>query len=189
MKVEAIKINNSEPAPLLTLITGPSKEAINAGDTKKELAERYQVRLRFWTALLGFAKEKTKLHANISPGQHNWVGTPAGLPYGINLNYVVRRNDAQVELYIDTDRESGEGNKKIFQELFERKSKIEEEFGEPLEWESLETKRACRIKKVIPIGGYQDEAKWQEAHVALVDAMIRLDRVFRPYLDQIDASK
>ena len=48
VKVEAIKIGDSPPAPLLTLITGPSVEAVEAGTTKKQLAERYIARKRFW---------------------------------------------------------------------------------------------------------------------------------------------
>ena len=39
LKVEAVRIGDSEPAPLLTLIVGPSKEGREVGETKKELAE------------------------------------------------------------------------------------------------------------------------------------------------------
>ncbi len=35
--------------------------------------ERYDIRKKFWTGLLEIAKRKTKLHANRSPGQYNWV--------------------------------------------------------------------------------------------------------------------
>ena len=39
LKVEAIKIGDSEPAPLLTLIVGPSEEARELGETKKGISE------------------------------------------------------------------------------------------------------------------------------------------------------
>jgi len=189
VKVEAIKIGESPAAPLLTLITGPSEEAVKAGDTKKELAERYLARERFWEGLLSRAKEKTKLHANISPGQHNWIGTSAGLSHGLNLNYAVRRHDAQVELYIDVGKESAEANRAIFDELQENKDAIEESFGEFLEWESLEGKRACRIKKGVPVAGWQDEERWPEAHQAMVDAMIRLEEALRPHLQSLNTGR
>lgn len=185
VKVEAIKIGDSPWAPLLTLITGPSEEAIKMGQTKKEVAERYQIRERFWSQLLEQANHKTKLHANISPGRYSWVGTSAGLLNGLGLNYSVRRNDAQVELYIDADRDSGAGNRKILEQLMSKQSKIEEDFGGPLEWESLEGTRACRIKKKIVMGGWQDEEKWPETHDAMVDAMISIERALRPHLKQI----
>ena len=185
VKVEAIKIGESPPAPLLTLITGPSAEAVEAGEKKKEIAERYLIRKSFWTGLLDRAKAKTKLHAGISPGQYNWVGTGAGLPAGLNLNYVIRRHDGQVELYIDADQETGEGNTEIFNKLLTHKDAIERDFGEPLEWESLEGKRACRIRKNVAAGGWQDEDKWPEAQEQMVDAMIMLEKALRPQLDSL----
>lgn len=180
-KIEAIKIGDSPPAPLLTLITGPSAEAVEVGNTKKELAARYEIRRRFWTGLLDTAKKKSKLHANISPGQYNWIGTSGGNP-GLSFNYVIRQHDGIVELYIDSDKESGEGNTRIFEGLFDRKSKIEEAFGEPLEWETLEGKRACRIKKTVVIGGWRDEEKWPELQDVMTDAMVRLESALRPLI-------
>lgn len=189
VKVEAIKIGESSPAPLLTLITGPSQEAVDAGNTKKEFAERHVSRKKFFAQLLDLAKQKTKLHANISSTPYNWVGTGAGLPQGLLFSYVVRRHDAQVELYIDSDRDTGKGNQGIFRQLKAHKQEIEQAFGEPLDWEALEGKRACRIKKTVPIGGWQDEDKWPELHAAMVDAMIRLEQALRPYIDQLTIVK
>lgn len=52
VKMEAITIGPSPPAPLLTLITGPSDESREIGDTKKKFVERYDLRRRFWKAFL-----------------------------------------------------------------------------------------------------------------------------------------
>jgi hypothetical protein len=171
--------------PLLTLITGPSAEAQNIGDAKKELAGRHIARRKFFTSLLDLAKTKTKLHAAISPSKFNWVGTSAGLPSGFTLSYVVRRSDAQVELYIDHDQDTGEGNTRIFEQLRAKKSDIEDEFGEPLTWEALEGRRACRIKKDVPGGGWMDEDNWPEVHRVMVDAMIRLNKSLRPHVKKL----
>ena len=58
LKVEAGKIDNSESAPLLTLIIGPSEETKVIGKKKKEIAERHIIRERFWTTFLDSAKDK-----------------------------------------------------------------------------------------------------------------------------------
>ena len=42
LKLEAIKIGDSPPAPLLTLIIGPSEEGIEVGKAKKEIASHQQ---------------------------------------------------------------------------------------------------------------------------------------------------
>lgn len=184
LKVEAVKIGDSPPAPLVTLIVGPSEESRQAGKTKKELAERYVMRQQFWTGLLERAKAKTRLHANISPGQHGWIGTGAG-KYGLNYNYVIRKNDGHVELYIDRGKEAESENKAIFDKLAESKDGIEAAFGGPLDWQRLEGRRACRIKKDISLGGYRDESKWPEIQVAMMDAMIGLEKALKPHIAKL----
>ena len=185
VKLEAIRIADSSPAPLLTLIVGPSEEIREASRTKKDLAERYAIREQFWTQLLGNARAKTKLHANISPGQHGWMGTGAGKS-GLAYDYVVRQNDANVELYIDRGSDSEAENKAIFDRLAQSKESIEADFGEPLEWQRLEGKRACRIKRDIDLGGYRDDEKWPQIQDAMIDAMIRLEKALKPHIARLD---
>ena len=185
IKVEAVRIGGSEPAPLLTLIVGPSEEAIGVGKTKKEMAERYAIRKKFWTQLLDHAKTKTKLHANISPGEHNWIGTGTGVR-GLGLNYTVTKHTSVVELYIDLGKDKEEENKAVFDQLAAKKEGIEQAFGDKLEWQQLEGKRACRIRKQFTLGGYRDdEEKWPQIHEAMVDAMIRLEKALKPYIKAI----
>jgi len=184
VKVEAIKIGDSPAAPLLTLITGPSEEAVQVGHKKKELAERHVIRKKFWTGLLDLARAKTKLHANISPTEYNWLGTTSGLG-GLWLNYAIRQHDGQVELYIDVDKDTGEGNTRILNTLLERREEIEKAFGGPLDWEALEGRRACRIRNTVDVGGWRDEDSWPELYENMVDAMIRLEKSLRPHLKKL----
>jgi hypothetical protein len=185
VKVEAIRIGDSPAAPLLTLIVGPSEEAREAGKTKKDLAERYAIRERFWTRLLASASTKTRLHANVSPSQQGWSAAGAG-KQGLRYSYVVRQHDADVELYIDRGKDTEIENKAIFDNLAQSKETIEASFGEPLEWQRLEGKRACRIKKSIDLGGYRDEERWPEIHDAMIDAMIRLEEALSPHIGRLD---
>ncbi len=184
VKLEAVKIGDSPPAPLLTLIVGPSEESREVGKTKKEIAERHILRHRFWTELLERAKETTKLHAHISPSHYNWIGTGAG-KQGLQFNYVVRQLDAQIELYIDRGKDKEGENKEIFDQLAAHREAVESAFGEPLEWQSLDERRACRIRKTVPQGGYRDEDRWPEIHEAMIDAMIRLEKALRPHIAKL----
>ena len=185
LKIEAIQIGDSPPAPLLTVIVGPSEEGKEVGKAKKEMAERYIIREKFWTQLLNYSKQKTKLHANISPTQHNWLGTSAG-KQGLGYNYALRKNEAQVELYIDRGKEKGEENKEIFDQLNSKKAEIEKAYGEGLNWERLEGKRACRISKRITMGGYRDEEeKWPQIHEAMVVSMIRLSKSLKSHIAKL----
>jgi len=51
-KVQGVRIDKSPAAALFTLIVGPSEEAKVVGKTKKEIAERSDIRKRWWTQLL-----------------------------------------------------------------------------------------------------------------------------------------
>lgn len=184
LKLEAVRISDSPPAALLTVIVGPSEEGKQVGQIKKEHAERYKIRLRFWTRLLDVAKPLTELHSNISPGQYSWIGAGSG-KRGLGFNYSVRQNGALIELYIDRGKDSEEENKEIFDQLFEHKEEIEASFGENLQWLRLEAKRACRICKNFEGIGYRDENKWDEVHRDMVDAMIRLEKSLRPFLNKL----
>jgi hypothetical protein len=74
-----------------------------------------------------------------------------------------------------------------FEKLVNNKDDIENTFGEPLEWERLEGKRACRIRKRIKVGGYRDEeGKWHQIHEAMVDSMIRLELSLKPYISKLN---
>ena len=183
VKVEAVEIGESDPAPLLTLIVGPSAETRGVGKTKEDLAERYPLRFQFWTGLLQKARTKTQLHANISPGQQQWVGTSAGIN-GLMFSYVIRQHDGNVELYIDYHDEE-EGNNRIFDRLAESRQAIESAYGGPLGWQRLEGKRACRIRADTDIGGYRDEENWGNTQNAMIDSMIRLDAALRPHLQDL----
>ncbi len=184
VKLEAIRIGDSLPAPMLTLIVGPSEESEQAAETKKELKEQHLLRNRFWSQLLSRAREKTSLHANIAPNDRSYLWTP--VKNGLYLRYGVRQHASDVKLYIDrgADKKDSE-NSEIFDALFEAKAEIEEVFGETLDWYRLEDKRACRIDKEISLGGYRDEEKWQDIHEAMIDAMIRLDKALKPYIQKL----
>jgi hypothetical protein len=185
VQVEAVRIGDSPPAPLLTRIVGPSEEARAAGAARKEMSERHEIRYRFWTRLLEAAKAKTKLHAGISPGAYNWIGTGSGVR-GLNLNYAVRQHETQVELYID--RGDADENTATFEHFLSRQPQIEAEFGASLEWQRLDGKRACRIRHQVEAGGWRDEARWADVIDASIDAMIRLEKALRGPLKELRAS-
>ena len=52
LKIEATRIENSPPAPLLTLIVGPSEEGKSIGRSKQEMSERDHTRYKRWSLLV-----------------------------------------------------------------------------------------------------------------------------------------
>ena len=183
LKIEAVKIENSKPAPLLTKIVGPSEEGRSIGKKKRELASREEKRLQFWSDLLEIAKSKTSLHSNISPGIYSWIGTSSGTR-GISLNYSVRTNDGSVEVYIDLGQGSEEENKKIYDHFFSHKEEIEKGFGNKLIWDRMEEKRACRIKYCSELGGWNSD-DWTAVINDMVEKMVLLEKSFKPFMKSL----
>jgi hypothetical protein len=164
------------------LIVGPSEAAENVAKTKKEFADRYDIRHRWWSMLV--ARPDAKLHAHLTPGSYSWIGTSSGVR-GLNLNYMVTQENCGAELYIDRGNEADQENKAIFDQLHAHKSEIESQFGGPLSWERLDEKRASRIRVNLP-GGYRSpEDQWEGIQTALVGAMNRLEPALRPHLQKL----
>lgn len=182
IKIEAYQIDNSAPAPLLTIVAGPSIESRQAGAQKKELAERHVLRMEFWQQLLEKAKKKTSLHANISPSKDNWITAGAGKG-GLAFNYVVRMQDAQVELFIGLGKR--EQNKRIFDELLSVKENVEMVFGNELEWQRLDDRQGSRIRFLISGLGLLNQEQWSELQDKLIDAMVRLEKALQPEIRKL----
>ncbi len=172
LKLEAIRIGDSEPAPLLTQIVGPSEEIRVVGQTKKDMADRERLRYRFFEGLLVAAKSKTSLHANISPSKYTWLGAGSGIA-GVTFNYEVLQRGARVILYIGT--RDGDENQRVFERFLRKKEAIEKVFGSSLEWDTKEGRRACKIQKTYAIGGYRDEGDWEAVYEELAEAMAKLE--------------
>lgn len=182
VKVEAVRIGQSPPAPLLTLIVGPSAETEEVARSKKHFAERYDIRQRWWAQLV--ARPDAKLHSHITPGLYHWIGTSAGVR-GLNLNYVVTQDQCSAELYIDRGNGADQENKAIFDQLYGHKAEIDKAFGGSLSWERLDSKRASRIRVTLE-GGYRSpEEEWEAIQGQLVGAMNRLEAALRPHIKNL----
>ena len=142
---------------------------------------RHGLRQEFWAMLLPIMNSRSSLFRNISPGTKNWIGIGSGTR-GVSFNFVVRREAARVDAYIDTG--SGDLNEAIFDGLHADMADIATQFGETLIWERLEGKRACRIK-AQQNGNIFDRDQWPAMIDYMVDAMIRLDQTFRGRLTDL----
>jgi len=184
IKVEGVRIGDSPPAPLFSVICEPSEEAKEVGKEKQEFAERHRKHMEFWKILLEGSKKRTKLFAGISPGKYHWIGTGAGKS-GLSLNFVITTDWGSAELYIDKGKDSEEINKKVFNSLYKKKNEIENKYGEKLLWESLEGRRACRIRAKFDDGGIKNIEKWELIQEKMIDAMIRLEKALKPHIAKL----
>jgi len=185
LKIEAIQIGTSRPAPLITKIVGPSEEAKKVGQLKKDDSERHRLRLAFWTRLLERAEGNLGIFNNISPTKDTWIGTSAGRK-GFAYSFWVTKESLRAELRIDLGKESEEENARLFHALKQYQNEIDTAFGEPLEWNEAQGYRVCIIRKQLLDGGYRNpEEDWNSITDKGIDAMNRLSKAVSPYLKKI----
>lgn len=162
----------------------PTKDVDTIGIADKSLGEvegateeknRHKIRREFWTEIIHAMSGKTNLYQNISPSTQGWIAAGSGVR-GVSFNFVAGRAYGRVEVYID--RGDGEENTFIFDQLHAQKQAIETAFGGELTWESLEGKRACRIKSEMP-GSIFDREQWPTLIEFMVGAMLRLEKAFK----------
>lgn len=150
---------------------------------RKARAQHSDVYERFWQGLLAVARTRNTRHSNIKPGQLNSIGASSGIR-GLNFNYRIKKNSAQVELYIDRGR--AEENKSLFNQLQARKEQVESAFGMPLGWHCLEAYRASLINFSLDCDGHRSpETEWPEIQTEMVEKMIHFEDALKPAMDSL----
>lgn len=143
-------------------------------------------RKRFWWGLLARAASYTSLHSGLTPGDDGWIATGSGKS-GLTYVYVLKKDTARVELYIDRGKGRKVENKHIFDTMFAQHATIETDFGGTLRWERLDNRRCCRVSSGIDLGGVSnDESEWPAIQEAMIDAMIRLEKSLAPWVANVD---
>lgn len=148
-------------------------------ETNDDKESQLEVMLQFLRQLHERAKTKTPLHAKVKVGSHNGFGVTAGKK-GLSYGYSVVMDRGIVNLYIDNGIK--EWNKDEYIRLFEHREEIEQAFGEPLEWHLMPDQKSSYIRFTVSGYDLRNREIWVEFQDKLIDAMIRLENAFRPFI-------
>jgi len=153
------------------------EHAVRADDDEKSLAHQ-----AFWTQLLALAAEATPRFAKLTPSRAHWLAGGTGFS-ALRLVYLILRDSAGAELYIDGRADSYAWNKAAFDYLHGRRDEIERAYGGPLNWQRIDERRACRISDDTIKGGLRSpREEWPEIAKRMVNAMQRLEKALLPHL-------
>ncbi len=177
-----INIDQIIPTPeAKELMIGISAKEAEEKTTEVVLKNRHNVRHQYWEqALEAFQNSSCTLFNNISPSKDHWLSAGSGVR-GCPYNLIFLQKELRVELWIS--RGSTEENKFLFDFLFGRKEKIDEAFGDKLEWLRLDDKKSSRIQYTCKADGFNKEhwSGWIDWHLA---QMTKLEKVFKAPLQQ-----
>lgn len=180
LRLQALRIGGSDPAPLFTIEAGPSEERTAGGEVKKEFAERDKIRYQFFEQLLSRANQITNIFNSVSPvGYQSWVNAGAGKA-GIMWTFVAMKKTARAEFFLC--HPDFEINKSRYESLLAKKDEIEQKFGEPINWDFNDNRKQQYIRTICPVGGLDNEEKWTDIQKDLVDRIVRLENSIRPHI-------
>lgn len=184
VEISAIKIGNSLPAPMFKVVAQPNgwqKEGRAAASValSSGLGSR---KMEFWEKAIDYiGKNHPEWVKSRKPGAPNWYGLPSGVS-NIAYNFYVNRKAAKVDIYFwSIDRDT---NLARFEFLREKSNEIEAAFGNELQWYFPDTNKQAAIRFSRPIE-FEDESRWEEYFQWLEENMVRLRKVFDPYLNDL----
>ena len=68
---------------------------------------------------------------------------------------------------------------------YQNKEKIEQVFDEELFWQRLDNNQNSRISYRIEGIGLREQEKWDGLQDKMIDAMMRLEKAFKPYIRKL----
>jgi hypothetical protein len=175
--LEVLQIDTSKPAVNFRPVAFPNDwtRTIN----QRAAGEVWEKGLRyppFFQSLIDALRER-KFSGAKKAGPRSYCSFSSGVS---GYTYAACFGDGRVRAEIYLNLPDTIKNKAAFQRLFDQKDVIEAEFGEPLSWEKLEDRRACRIA-IYRDGTIDDAPDKLDAYRSwLEDRLIKLEKVFNP---------
>ena len=144
---------------------------------------RHSLRHAFWTkALEELRARKVSRFERINPSSEHWLGCATGVS-GCTYNLIFSKNETRVELYLQ--RSDAAENKWLFDQLEREREELEGRFGDRLQWQRLDERKASRICFSHPFDGFNQE-NWQKMIEWLCQHIVILDEVFSGPLGRLN---
>jgi len=173
--IEVLQIDDSKPAYNFKLVVYPNEWQKTTG-RPPVLSSKAEAYRDYFQHLIDELREKYRFTGARVGQPQSWYMFASGFA-GVNFGAsFAMGNRARTELYIDGG--DADKNKKLFDWLTQDKEKIEAEFGEPLEWERLDDKRASRIALYRPGSVEDNESVLEEIRGWTIERLLKLKKVF-----------
>ena len=189
VELKAWRIGESRPAPQLDVVVQPDEWMREVREEAPNLSDKQVAYRDFWSVFLpefherhpGWSRAKT-------PTKNHYMNFRAGklgLHYSVNFCRPESRTRFRIELYVDgPDKEKATAR---FVELRDKRSAIQEQFGEELEWDALERSRGCRIASYYPDEvDVQDSAQWPRLRDWGIERVGVFRDAMQPYIDELN---
>jgi len=178
--VQVLRIDQSRPAFVFKPVVSPNEWQRAARESVERQSPRGEAYRRYFQTLIDELRDQHRFTGARAGQPQNWYSFRSGVQgvsYGTSFAQGER---VRAEMYIDHG--DADTNKALFDRLLTQKAAVEREFGEPLEWERLDDRRACRVA-VYRQGSIElPEQALAEIRTWAIDRLLRFRKVFGPRL-------
>lgn len=178
VKLEAVRIGDSPPAPIMTLVVEPSEEVrtvkVEVNQTRSKAKEKHR---RFWTQLLEESNKRLDLFKGVETTDKGHIVKPFDF---YSFHYEAYGGSAYVLLSLHRNKDE---NTARFEQLKQHQQEVNEAYGKELEW--YIDRWGYRVREKFSFG-MKCVGDWSKLIDTLVDQMIRLHAALQPYIDQLD---
>ncbi len=178
IEIHAYKIGNSDPAPMFQVVEQPNDFIKNNKSTNRDESmnkSQFQ-RIEFWNQFNNVLMEKGKPFNIRKATTEHWYNVAIGTSDAyIKITLVNKYSLIGIELYIAD-------NKELFDKLYIRKDKIEEELGFQLDWRRLDNSKVSRIIYHIKGLNFDDHSNYNELMSKTIDLAVLMRNTFKKYI-------
>jgi len=178
--IEVLQIGTSALAPQFKVVASPNEwqKAKSSKKVASETGERGEAYRDYFQPLMDELREQHHFTKARKAQPQNWYTFASGCKWFKYGHTFSSGGKVRVEVYIDCDTK--DEVELWFQHLFSSRSKIESDFGGPLEWEKLDG-RASRIA-FYREGSIEDSAETlEEIRAWAVSNLLKLSGAFKKY--------
>ncbi|MDR2016031.1 MAG: DUF4268 domain-containing protein [Burkholderiales bacterium] len=177
VEASIIRIDESKPAFVLTVISMPTEASIVSGEGVEKFSETREKYRTYFQQLIDELRQAHKF-TNARAGQpQNWYtfSSENSRLFKYSTSFA-QGGRVRVEVYLDCGDKAK--NEQLFDCLYESKDDIERAFGASLSWERLDDRRACRIAAYRDGDIDADSETLAEIRKWAIDNLLRFKAVF-----------
>ncbi len=181
--IEVIRIDDSKPAFKFQPVVFPNEwQKGGRTSTAKAPSPGGELYRKFFQALIDELREKHKFTTARIGQPQNWYSFSSGVT-GVTLGASFARG-GRVRLDAYINRGDSVQNKILFDKVLPHRQEIEAAFGEPLEWERLDSRSASRIATYFPGNINSSPEELQAIRSGMIDRLLRLKKAVIPMLQK-----
>ena len=191
LKIEALSIDNSSPAPLLTVITKPSEDLRAAGDAKRQLASEGRQYAGYWARLLEIGSRVQGFSWNNTGAKDSWISKVAVSGEAIFFSMAAKVKERHLRFVVERRGEE-DWNQSVVDTVYDVvKDDLQSEFPG---FRHERTRRAgvntAKIVVYLPGPGLDEDGHAIEERARdHAEQMVRFERIITPHLKSaIDAA-